>query len=117
VNKQQRTITVDGVSYTVSMNCGTFGGRYPTHWALTRVGVMIRDKLACRACGSHMDLTVAHLNHDKHDMTPANLKTLCRQCHTAHDMVGGNIAPKVREYQYRRQAETMKRIWAQRRNH
>jgi hypothetical protein len=77
--------------------------RYPKNWAseicpaiLARAGHRCEGSPAypdCRAAnhqphpvtGSHVVLTIGHLNHVPEDIDPANLKSWCQRCHLTYD--------------------------------
>ena len=70
---------------------------YPKDWhAISRRIRFVRAKNRCEWCpakngephprtGSKVVLTVAHLNHIKHDCRDENLAALCQACHLGHD--------------------------------
>lgn len=71
---------------------------YPSNW--TKVSLVIRRvaQQRCEWCGvengsplpsgrkGKVVLTVAHLNHDTHDLQRENLSALCQKCHLALDL-------------------------------
>jgi len=79
---------------------------YPENWH--EVSRRIRFERAankCEWCGaengkphpvtrSKVVLTVAHLNHEKHDLSESNLAALCQKCHLGHDLERHNINRK-----------------------
>ena len=59
----------------------------PSHWAIIRAQVLLRDRHTCQACAGtrcgNLRLEVDHIvNGDNHDLT--NLQTLGRTCHRAN---------------------------------
>ena len=59
-------------------------------WSQKRQQTLQRDHYACTSCGRHTDLNVHHIRYSNifHEQ-PADLLTLCSDCHTAlHDRVG-----------------------------
>jgi len=71
---------------------------YPSDWhAISRRIRVDRAGGRCEWCGalnyhphpetgSRVVLTVAHLNHVKHDVRDENLAALCQRCHLAYDL-------------------------------
>ena len=55
--------------------------RFPPNWNTLRAQVFTRDGHRCTMCGSNAQLECDHIN-DAHDHTLANLRTLCKTCHT-----------------------------------
>ena len=41
--------------------------------------IFVRDRFRCRECSSHGDLTIDHINRDTSDVSPKNLRVLCRR--------------------------------------
>jgi hypothetical protein len=39
----------------------------------------VRDGFRCQLCGTHADLTIDHINRDNQDVSPENLRVLCRR--------------------------------------
>lgn len=82
--------------------------RYPSDWAAISLATRTADQWRCRFCGaangqphpktgSKVVLTVAHLGtvhhdgrpgdkHDKQDVRPENLASLCQRCHLRYDI-------------------------------
>ena len=59
---------------------------YDHHWRTqTRPAILGRDCHRCVRCGRPWRLEIAHLDGDPANNDPANLATLCRTCHRAHD--------------------------------
>lgn len=70
---------------------------YPADWP--EISKRIRTERAGNKCewcgaengkphpvtGSKVVLTVAHLNHEKHDVRGENLAALCQRCHLGYD--------------------------------
>jgi hypothetical protein len=56
---------------------------YPPNWnnGLKR-RIKARDNFTCQNCGTDSDLTVHHIDHDKDNLSEANLITLCRSCNS-----------------------------------
>jgi hypothetical protein len=71
---------------------------YPDNWhEVSRRIRFERAENKCEWCGaengkphpvtgSKVVLTVAHLNHEKHDLSGSNLAALCQKCHLGHDL-------------------------------
>lgn len=51
----------------------------------TRPAILMRDRHRCIRCRRPWRLEIAHLDGDATNSDPANLATLCRTCHRAHD--------------------------------
>jgi hypothetical protein len=45
--------------------------------------VFVRDGFCCQSCGSHGDLTIDHRNRNNKDISPQNLRVMCRRCNRA----------------------------------
>ena len=70
--------------------------RYPGNWPEIRASILARSGNRCELCGvenysanprtgSHVVLTIMHLDHVPENCDPANLKAACQQCHNAYD--------------------------------
>ena len=59
-------------------------------WQQKRNQTLQRDNYACTSCGRHTSLNVHHIRYSNiFNEQPADLLTLCSDCHTAlHDRVG-----------------------------
>ena len=59
-------------------------------WSQKRNQILERDHYACTSCGRHTSLNVHHIRYSNiFNEQPADLLTLCSDCHTAlHDRVG-----------------------------
>ena len=59
-------------------------------WSQKRNQTLQRDNYACTSCGRHTSLNVHHIRYSNiFNEQPADLLTLCSDCHTAlHDRVG-----------------------------
>lgn len=59
-------------------------------WSQKRNQILERDYYACTSCGRHTSLNVHHIRYTNiFNEQPADLLTLCSDCHTAlHDRVG-----------------------------
>ena len=59
-------------------------------WHQKRNQTLERDNYACTSCGRHTSLNVHHIRYSNiFNEQPADLLTLCSDCHTAlHDRVG-----------------------------
>ena len=59
-------------------------------WSQKRNQILARDHYACTSCGRHTSLNVHHIRYSNiFNEQPADLLTLCSDCHTAlHDRVG-----------------------------
>jgi len=44
-----------------------------------------KNRMPHPVTGSMVVLTVAHLNHEKHDVRDENLAALCQRCHLGYD--------------------------------
>lgn len=69
---------------------------YPPDWRAIRARILLRARDACEFClcanhrphpltGSHVVLTIAHLDHDRTNNECENLAALCQRCHLALD--------------------------------
>jgi hypothetical protein len=65
---------------------GTSFEPYPTTWTFhLREMIRERDDRTCQVCGEKENgtrLAVHHIDYDKANISPPNLITLCRKCHT-----------------------------------
>ena len=70
--------------------------RYPADWNEISRAARERARWRCEFCGagqgstnpdtgSHVVLTVAHMDHDPQNCAPGNLRALCQACHLRYD--------------------------------
>lgn len=72
--------------------------RYPPDWKERRERILERDERKCKFCGvpdrtthpdtgSHVVLTIAHLDHDEENWSVEDerLAALCQRCHLQYD--------------------------------
>lgn len=70
--------------------------RYPADWPVIRASILARAGDRCEWCGvpnytlhprtgSHVVLTIMHLDHCPENCDPANLKAACQLCHNSYD--------------------------------
>jgi len=76
--------------------------KYPDNWSEIRVEILARAGNRCEGSpkypncraesgkphpvtGSHVVLTVAHLDHDPSNNDPSNLRAWCQRCHLTYD--------------------------------
>ncbi len=70
-------------------SAGWLGGdrEYPQEWEMgIKKIIRARDEFRCKICGVSENsmprvLDVHHIDYDKHNLSPANLISLCRSCH------------------------------------
>jgi len=61
---------------------------------LKRKEVRNSIKKACETCGTNQKLQIHHINRDRSNNKPSNLKTLCSSCHMKHHHAQGDIFTK-----------------------
>lgn len=67
-------------------------------WRRLRMQVMVRDGFTCAMCGYlHESNEVDHADGDAWNNDPANLRVLCKPCHSKHGKQG-NSQPRERDY-------------------
>jgi len=58
-----------------------YKNRYPAKFnGQLKRQIIARDNNICQRCGTIKDLTVHHIDYDKHNCTEENLITVCRSC-------------------------------------
>jgi DNA modification methylase len=71
-------------------------GLYPKNWPEIRASILARAENQCEVCGvenysrhhktgSHVVLTIMHLDHNPENCNPDNLKAACQLCHNSYD--------------------------------
>jgi 5-methylcytosine-specific restriction endonuclease McrA len=83
--------------------------KYPDDWEQVSLAIRARAGGRCEwpGCearhgqphpitGSHVILTVAHLNHEPMDCRPENLRALCQRCHLNYDRPRHIMAARIR---------------------
>jgi len=81
-----------------------YKNKYPAKFnRQLRRQIMARDDNTCQHCGTAKDLTVHHIDYDKHNCTEENLITVCRSCNGKFNVHRKQWTNYWQEYQQNRE--------------